>query len=109
MTIAGIIEIRGPEHHKLTILEAITSTENIGPGTIAVAFGMVEHAITTAWALRPDTYRALAFRQFHDVVRDRYYADLYRCALDLRADMDKVATLAGDVTFALVSDPQLNR
>ncbi|MFJ8430376.1 hypothetical protein ACIQ9P_03630 [Kitasatospora sp. NPDC094019] len=104
----GIIEVRGPEHHQLAVLDIITTTPLLGAEVASNAFGLVEHAISVAWGSRTDDYRALTFLQFHDLVRDRYYADLYRRAIDLRGNFGRIGDLAGDVALALVTDPQLN-
>ncbi|MFD4394403.1 hypothetical protein [Kitasatospora sp. NPDC058478] len=102
------VEIRGPEHHQLTILDAITSTDPTNIGAVRGAFSLVEHAVTIGWAIRPDSTHALTFTQFHELVRDRYYADLYRQALALNAGFDRIAEVASDISVALLTDPQLN-
>nr|BEK65652.1 hypothetical protein KPHV_28790 [Kitasatospora purpeofusca] len=104
----ALIEVRGPEHHQLAVLDIINTASPLGAGVVNNAFGLVEHAISVAWGVRPDDYRALTFLQFHDLIRDRYYADLYRRAIDLRGNFGRIGDLAGDVAVALVTDPQLN-
>ncbi|MGW4691040.1 hypothetical protein ACWEO1_01470 [Kitasatospora cineracea] len=103
-------EIRGPAHHLPAVMESINSMTALFPTeVVAGAFGMVEHAISVAWATRPDAFLSLTFTQFHQLVRDRYYADLYRRALRLGADFDRIGDLASGIAPALLSDPQLTR
>ncbi len=103
-------EIRGPAHHLPAILESINGMTAFFPSeVIAGGFGMVEHAISVAWATRPDAFLSLTFTQFHQLIQDRYYADLYRRALRLGADFDQIGDLAPDIALALLSDPQLTR
>ncbi|MDY0811408.1 hypothetical protein [Kitasatospora purpeofusca] len=104
----GIAEIRGPEHHLFAILDAIDSADCISAGLVSNGFCMVEHAISVGWGIRPDSFGALTFRQFHDLVRDRYYADLYRHALAIRADYERIGEVVADIAVALLNDPQLN-
>ncbi|MFF8769027.1 hypothetical protein [Kitasatospora sp. NPDC015120] len=104
----GIAEIRGPEHHLFAILDAINSADCIGAGIVANGFGMVEHAISVGWGIRPDAFASLTFVQFHELVRDRYYADLYEHALAIRADYGRIGEVVADIAVALLNDPQLN-
>ncbi|MEU3559623.1 hypothetical protein [Kitasatospora sp. NPDC006786] len=108
MSYVGTVTMRGPEHHETAIIGAITSADSINLRSADRAFTMVEHAITIGWAIRPDAFRALAFTQFHDLVWNRHYADLYRHCLALDADADRIAEVASGIAVALVDDPQLN-
>ncbi|MEU3566909.1 hypothetical protein AB0E96_00540 [Kitasatospora sp. NPDC036755] len=104
----GTVTVRGPEHHEAAILDAITSADSFSLRSANNAFTMVEHSITIGWAVRPDAFRDLTFTQFHELVWNRYYADLYRHCLALDADADRIAEVASGIAVALVDDPQLN-
>ncbi|RGD59377.1 hypothetical protein DR950_17695 [Kitasatospora xanthocidica] len=108
MAYVGTAATRGLEHHEAAIIDAITSSDSTNLRAVDSAFTMVDHAITIGWAIRPDAFRALAFTQFHELVRNRYYADLYRHCLALDADADRIAEVASGIAVALVDDPQLN-
>ncbi|GAA1161576.1 hypothetical protein F4556_005097 [Kitasatospora gansuensis] len=103
-----IAEIRGPKHHLLDILNIINSADCISAGIIANGFAMVEHAISVGWGIRPDGFHALTFKQFHELVRHRYYTDLYWHAIEIKADYDRIGGVVTDITVALLNDPQLN-
>ncbi|KDN85698.1 hypothetical protein [Kitasatospora cheerisanensis] len=109
-TLTVLAEIRGPAHHLPAVMESINNMTALFPAeVIAGAFGMVEHSVSIAWATRPDAFLPLTFTQFHQLVRDRYYADLYRRALGLGADFDQIGDMAADIALALLNDPQLTR
>ncbi|WP_316521073.1 hypothetical protein [Kitasatospora brasiliensis] len=107
-TLLAAITMRGPEHHEAAILDAVTSADYLNLRAANKAFTMVEHSITIGWTVRPDAFRDLTFTQFHELVWNRYYADLYRDCLALDADADRIAEVASGIAVALVDDPQLN-
>ncbi|KDN85697.1 hypothetical protein [Kitasatospora cheerisanensis] len=105
----AMIEIPGPDHHKITILDAILDAPTLSCGRIALAPALIEHAITYVWGTAPDHSAGTTLRQFQELIQHRYYPDLYRQALVLEADMDRVPELAETIRHALAADTQLTR
>ncbi|MFJ6136444.1 hypothetical protein [Kitasatospora sp. NPDC092286] len=103
----SIIEMRCPESH----IDAVINTLNDADPTPAVinnAFSMVATASTVAWVMRRADNQALTYHQFRDLVRARYFGDLFRHAISIGADFDQIGDLAERITAALAEDPQLN-
>ncbi|MCX4749276.1 hypothetical protein OG455_27850 [Kitasatospora sp. NBC_01287] len=100
------VEVRGPEHHHLPILEAFLH-HRVGPGLSQNSFALTEHAITAAWSVRPNILEPLTFSQFHDLVAHFHYADLVRQALDVDADFDRIGELVSTISRALLLDNRL--
>ncbi len=103
------IEVPGPGHHKIAAFGALLEAPTLSCGAIALAPALIEHAITHVWGTAPDHSAGTTLGQFQELVQHRHYPDLYRRALALGADMDRVPELAEDILHALTADTQLTR
>ncbi|GAA2116733.1 hypothetical protein GCM10009759_62550 [Kitasatospora saccharophila] len=103
------IEVPGPRHHKSATFGALLEAPALSCGAIALAPALIEHAITHVWGTAPDYSAGTTLRQFQELVQHRDYPDLYRQALALGGDMDRVPELASDIVRILAADTQLTR
>ncbi|MFD7639623.1 hypothetical protein ACFV4P_03125 [Kitasatospora sp. NPDC059795] len=88
-----------PAHHRPETNEIIT-THGLCETTTDIVHGFVQHAVTIAWARRPQAWSALDLGQFHQTAQHFAYADLFHDALRIGA-LERIEDLAAQVQAGL--------
>ncbi|MFF8769028.1 hypothetical protein [Kitasatospora sp. NPDC015120] len=104
----AIIGARCPENHVATVAEILDDAGPVSAALVNHAFAMITSATTTAWLLRSHSNQPLTHDQFHDLVRNRHFGQVFRRVIEVRADYDWIGDIVENITAALAEDPQLN-